>query len=60
METSAIGGADDTGREGGVHGAIETEAIGGEARNSTKIAIAWGVDVYCAYDSTLKSMGKET
>jgi hypothetical protein len=60
METSAIGGADDTGREGGVHGAIETEAIGGEARSSTKIAIARGVDVYCAYDSTLKSMGKET
>jgi hypothetical protein len=60
VETSAIGDADDTGREGGVLGVIEAEAIGGEARSSTKIAIARGVDVYCAYDSALKRMGKET
>ena len=59
VETSTIGGVDDIRREGGVLGAIEVEAIGGEARSSTKIAITREGHVYCAYDSALKSMGKE-
>ena len=57
---SAIGGACDAGCERGVHGTIEAELVGGEARITAEVAITGRVDIYSAYDVTLKSMGKET